>query len=97
MLEAKRDGHIILGVHITDRITEAVEVQKQLTRFGGYIKTRLGLHEVEEPDAGSAGSKNGLMILELVSNEQKARELSEALSGIEGVEVQSMKFRHTEL
>ena len=42
------DDHVVIGVHVTDRIKEAVEVQRSPTAFGGYIKTRLGLHEVDQ-------------------------------------------------
>ena len=37
--------HLILGVHITNRVKHVPEVQKVLTEFGCSIKTRLGLHE----------------------------------------------------
>ncbi|MFA6175656.1 MAG: hypothetical protein WC765_03640 [Phycisphaerae bacterium] len=36
-----KDNHIILGVHITDRIKHVSSVQKALTEYGCYIKTRL--------------------------------------------------------
>ena len=41
------DQHIILGVHITDRLKNAVEVQKVFTEYGCNIKTRIGLHDGE--------------------------------------------------
>lgn len=96
MVDKKRDDHIVLGVHITDRLTEAVEVQKLLTAFGGYIKTRLGLHEVEEPFGAPVGSKNGLLLLEMAATQDKAQELVDKLNAIDGVEVKSMIFRHTD-
>ena len=36
--------HIILGVHITDRIGHVDPVQHLLTEYGCSIRTRLGLH-----------------------------------------------------
>ena len=42
------EDHIILGVHITDRIKHVSEVQTLFTQFGCYIKTRLGLHEASQ-------------------------------------------------
>lgn len=51
----------ILGIKIEDRMKEAGEVQKLLSRYGCSIKTRLGLHEV----AGDYCSTSGLIILEL--------------------------------
>ncbi len=83
--------HFILGVHITDRLKEAVEVQKLLTAYGGHIKTRLGLHEI---DPGGA-SPQGVVILEIVGDEQVCRGLAGKLGAIEGVEVQQMVFTHS--
>jgi hypothetical protein len=91
----KMENHVVLGVHITDRLQEAVEVQKSLTAFGGYIKTRLGLHEVS-PQGSEVGSKNGLVLLEMVGPPAKAKQLAKRLNAITGVEVQSMVFKHTE-
>jgi hypothetical protein len=61
--------HIILGVHITDRIHHVHAVQNLLTEYGCSVRTRLGLHE--------------------------AQELANKLSAIEGVEVQTMVFKHS--
>lgn len=83
--------HTILGVHITDRIEEAVEVQKLLTAAGQQIKTRLGLHEVEKESG-----KNGLLLLEMIGSDEGIRELADKLNALEGVEVQSMVFHHPE-
>jgi hypothetical protein len=85
-----KDKHTILGVHITDRLKEAVEVQKVLTEYGSQIKTRLGLHEVGATEAGI----NGLLILEVVGPDEGIRHLADKLNTIEGVEAQSMVFHH---
>jgi len=85
--------HTILGVHLTDRLGEALEVQKLLTTYGGYIKTRIGLHEVES-QGGPVGSKNGLLILEMVGPDAKSKELADKLNAVTGVEVKSMTFGH---
>lgn len=86
----KQDKHLILGVHITDRLREAVEVQRCLTEYGRYIKTRLGLHEVEAASEGP----NGILLLEMIGPEGKSRELVDKLKAIAGIEVQSMTFGH---
>ena len=84
-----KETHTILGVHITDRLKEAVEVQKLLTAYGNQIKTRLGLHDV------SAGAGlNGMVLLEMVGPEARIQELSDKLNALEGVEVQAMVFHH---
>jgi hypothetical protein len=87
-----KDKHTILGVHITDRLHEAVEVQKLLTEYGCHIKTRLGLHEIDQP--GQAGDPNGILLLEMVGEDEPIAQLAEKLNAIEGVEAQSMVFHH---
>ena len=82
--------HVVLGVHITDRVKEALKVQKQFTAFGRYIKTRLGLHEVEKGHE----APNGLVLLEMVGPESKIDELMKKLNAIQGVEVKKMVFEH---
>lgn len=84
------EKHVILGVHITDRLKHAVEVQKVFTEYGGHIKTRLGLHEVEK----SHGSPNGLVLIEWHGAEARADEIAATLNAIEGVEVQKLVFGH---
>jgi hypothetical protein len=84
------DKHLILCVHITNRVTKAPEVQQIFTRFGNYIKTRLGLHEVTE----TMNSKAGVVILEMVGDESNFDELARALDEIEGVECRKVVFTH---
>ncbi len=78
----------ILGVYISDRIKEAGEVQKVLTRYGCSIKTRLGLHEVSENKCAT----NGLLILELTGDLKECDKLENDLLGIKGIEVKKMTF-----
>jgi hypothetical protein len=85
-----KETHYILGVHITDRLQEAVEVQKLLTTYGGQIKTRLGLHEIST----DAANLNGLLLLEMVDPASGVEELAARLNGIVGVEVKQMTFEH---
>ena len=82
--------HIILGVHITDRIHHVDPVQHLLTEYGCSIRTRLGLHEA---DKGFC-SPNGLLLLEMTDDDATAAELMNKLNAIEGVEVQKMVFDH---
>lgn len=84
------DKHYIMGVHITDRLSRAMDVQKALTEFGTIIKTRLGLHEV----SGTDTALNGVLLLELLDREDDVNRLKDALSNIEGIEVQLMVFDH---
>ena len=84
------EKHIIMGVHITDRMQHVSQVQAILTEYGCLIKTRLGLHETSQEGC----SPNGLLLLELLDDDAQAEAFAAALSQIEGVEVQQMVFRH---
>lgn len=83
--------HIIVGVHVTDRVKHAADVQNILTAYGGNIKTRLGLHEVTD---GKACSPNGLMVLEFVGTKAKCEGFCRKLRAIEGVDAKTMTFGH---
>lgn len=82
--------HIILGVHITDRVHHVDPVQHLLTEYGCSIRTRLGMHEA---NAGFC-SPNGLIVLEMDDDDSKATDLMDRLNAIEGVEVKKMVFDH---
>lgn len=83
------EKHIILGVHITNRLKHAGEIQNLFSEYGCNIKTRLGLHEVER-----VCSANGLVILEMHGDEARCFELADKLAAVVGVEVQRMVFDH---
>ena len=85
-----RENHVILGVHITERLKQAVLVQQILTEHAGSVKTRLGLHEPQ----GEHGAPNGLLLIEVYGGEAKADALAGRLTGIDGVQVQRMVFDH---
>jgi hypothetical protein len=84
------DKHIIVGVHITERVQHASQVQEILTKFGCSIRTRLGLHEAD----AKICSPNGLILLELVDDESVLAEMTASLQAIGGVEVKQMVFDH---
>lgn len=83
-------NHIILGVHINNRVKHVESVQQLFTQYGCSIKTRIGLHEAEN----SFCSPNGMILLEMLDDMAKADELAGALTKIEGVEVKKMVFDH---
>ena len=84
------DKHIVLGVHITERVKQAGEVQKIFTEFGCQIRTRIGLHEADK----RLCSPNRLILLDMVDDDGKVAELKQKLAVMDGVEVQSMVFDH---
>jgi hypothetical protein len=82
--------HIILGIHITDRVQHIPDVQSLFTKYGCSIRTRLGLHNT----SGKFCSPNGLILLEMTGDEEPVWQLMEELEAIEGVDVQKMVFEH---
>ena len=86
----KNDAHVVLGIHVRDRVKKAPDIQKILTEYGCNIKTRIGLHEVSD----NYCSGSGLIILEMVGDRSKAEELVGKLSSYDGLDVQKMVFGH---
>ena len=78
----------ILGLLITDRIKEAGQTQKSLTKFAHVIKTRLGFHEVSE----DVCSRTAVIILQLAGESSECMKLEEELKQIGGLELQRMVF-----
>lgn len=79
---------LILGVHLTNRMSEASKVQQLFTDYGCNIRTRLGLHNVSDDFCDS----KGLVLLEMFGEDAKCEELASKLAAITGVEVQRMEF-----
>jgi hypothetical protein len=84
------DEHIIMGIHITDRLKNAVEVQKVFTEYGCNIKTRVGLHDVDE----NVCSPSGVVLIEFFGGEPESEAMAAKLRAVEGVDVQRMVFGH---
>jgi len=78
----------ILGLRVEDRYDEAQKVQEVMTRFGCSIKTRLGLHKT----ANDGCAQSGIILLQLIPNEENVPRLIDELSKIDGVEVKEMHF-----
>ncbi|MBN1864130.1 MAG: hypothetical protein JW808_04455 [Victivallales bacterium] len=86
----KKKNHYIYGVHVTERLKSAIDVQKVLTEFGCLIKTRLGLHELSD----RCESPNGLLILEMEGDEKRIKQMVSKLKKIQGIDVKGMIFDH---
>ena len=54
----------IVGVKLEDRTLNSLDFQKLLTEYGCQIKTRIGLHDVEN----SSCSTDGIVILEVIGD-----------------------------
>jgi hypothetical protein len=85
---AEQYTHTIIAVHVTDRLKEAVEIQKVLTKYGDLVKTRLGLREVD------AGGLSGLVLLDVIPPADRIAQFENDLRQIESVEVKSVSFEH---
>jgi len=79
----------ILGVMINEPGKDSGKIQGILTKYGCSIRTRLGLHDIDEEYA----RESGLMLLELIGDVQECLRLENELLALEGVEVQKMIFR----
>ncbi len=84
------ERHVILGVHVLNRLTRAADVQRILTENGCHIKTRIGLHDVQ----GALCAPGGLLLLELVGTPDDGAALMTQLGAIDGLQVQRMVFEH---
>jgi hypothetical protein len=82
--------HIIVGIHVTDRVKHAGQVQQVLTGYGANIKTRLGLHEAD----GKSSSPNGVILLEMVGDEKKCCSILGRLNAIRGIQAKKIIFAH---
>lgn len=78
----------ILGIYINERVKESLTLQNILTRYGCSIKTRLGLHEVQD----NYCSKSGLILLELCGEPAEMDNLEKELNGIDSLQVKNMTF-----
>ncbi len=82
--------HLILGIHVTNRSKNAKDIQNTLTEYGCNIKTRLGLHEVDENHCATSG----IILVELTGKKEDTDKLIGKLNSIVGIEIQQMEFSH---
>jgi hypothetical protein len=76
----------IMAVLQENRVETATKVQDVLTKYGCYIRVRLGLH-----DSGvDQCTNNGLIVLQLCGKDVPVKEMEEKLVSISGVKVKYM-------
>lgn len=79
----------VLLVYLQTRNQTAEKVQKVLTGWGCFIKTRLGIHD----DVLDNCTETGLLFLELAGNDNvKHEELERKLNLIKGVDARLVKM-----
>lgn len=77
----------ILGISVSNQHKVAEKVQKILTTYGCSIRTRLGLNETDDDT-----ESGGLILLELIGDENEWTRLESELSTIEHTELKRMDF-----
>lgn len=85
-----KERHIILGIHVQDRVKQVPDIQGMFTEYGCNIKTRLGLHEA----GAGVCSPGGLILLDTTGEESQIKALMDKLNSHDGIEVQKMVFGH---
>ncbi len=80
--------HYIIGICLTNRVKNALELQKVLSDCACYIKTRLGLHEVSE----DLCAPSGIVLLEIYGGKPAVDEIEAKLKKIAGLQVKKMLF-----
>lgn len=78
----------ILLILIGSRKESAVTVQKVLTAWGCMIKTRLGIHDGVLDEC----TDSGLLILEVVGDKKKHKEMARKLNLIKGVKTKFVEL-----
>lgn len=73
-------------IKLNSRNTQAVQVQEILTQNGCHIAVRLGLHEIAEQNC----SNDGLIILQVTSDEAAIQDMVNQLEQLEGVDVKTV-------
>jgi len=76
----------IIGILVEKKPETVISVQKQLTAYGCYIRTRLGVNE------SFFGEPAGLIILELTGDHKQRELLEKDLAALNGVHVRKMVF-----
>lgn len=79
----------VLLMLINNRKDSAEMVQKILTGWGCFIKTRLGLHDGVLDNC----SESGLIFLELTGDPEKNDELARKLNLVKGVDAQLVRLK----
>jgi hypothetical protein len=89
-MKHKQNDHMIVAIHVTNRVKHALSVQKILTSYGANIKTRIGLHDATARTVASSG----LILLEVVGMEKQCTGLINKLNALKGVEAKCVVFTH---
>lgn len=82
----------ILGIQLNQRTNTAPTFQEIITNHGCNIKTRIGLHRVEDNQC----SPSGIILLEAIGEDKDIESLERDIKALGDVEVQKMIFNHAD-
>jgi hypothetical protein len=88
MEEVTMSKRYVVGICLSNRVENAAEFQRVLTECGCYIKTRLGLHDVNE----NLCAPGGLILLEVYGGDAAVADMESKLKAVKGLQVQKMEF-----
>lgn len=80
----------IIGIKLTNRTELSNEFQTVLSRYGCYIKTRIGIHST----CSSVCANYGIILLEMLDNSELLQ-MKKELIDIDGVILSTMTLWHT--
>jgi hypothetical protein len=78
----------LIIIKLKSRSSQAVKVQEVLTKHGGDIQVRLGLHGA----AADNGDEDGLIILKVKSDQSVVNSLVSDLNSAGQVEIKNVSF-----
>lgn len=76
----------IMAVQIKNRNQDAPKFQEMITKHGCMVKTRLGMHEVDNC------SKEGLVILQLCGKDEDIEALGNDINTLDSINAKWMKL-----
>lgn len=77
---------IIFGIKLLNRTVTATDFQQVMTKYGCSIKTRMGLHDVQN----GVCSPSGIILIEFIGKD--FNEFEADLKSLGDVEIQKMNF-----
>lgn len=79
---------VILGVKLNQRVGTAPKFQEIITKHGCNIKSRIGLHNVENGKC----SPSGVILLEVIGDDAEINEIEKDIKDLGSAELQKMVF-----
>lgn len=80
------DCSMIMAILQENRVETAAKVQEVLTKYGCYIRVRLGLHDA----AIDRCTNTGIILLQLCGDDLPVKDFEEELKSIQNVKVKYM-------